>query len=68
MLTDLRTINKVILPMDSLQPGIPTVVGWSGAACIQVNSLPQDLVAPIQADPHVYQILLYKPPPPPSYP
>lgn len=28
--------------------------GWSGAACIQmINSVPQELVAPRQADPHV---------------
>lgn len=40
---------------------------WSDAACIQMlNSVPQDLVAPQQGDPqeqdpHIYQLLLYKP-------
>jgi hypothetical protein len=56
---DLRA-TKVIQPMDSLQPRIPFVVGWSDAVCLKVNSVPHDLVAPRQAGHHVYQLLLCK--------
>ena len=38
-----------------------SVVGWSGAACMQMlNSVPQDLASPKQEDPYVHQLLLYK--------
>ena len=43
----------------------PCAAGRSAAACIQtLNAGPQDLVPLSGADPHAYQLLLYKPGPP----